>query len=84
MGPIGMPELIVIFMALIFLALPVGLVIVLVWYLSTRSKRSQRDQALQPPKSAEDRLSELEGLRSQHLISEAEYEEKRRQILSSI
>ena len=32
MGPLGMPELIMIFVVLILLALPAGIAIVLLWY----------------------------------------------------
>lgn len=79
-----MPEIIVIFVVLIMLAIPVGIVIALVWYFSSRNKPPQ---AIQPPKvskSSQDRLSEIDELRSQNLISEAEYDEKRRQILNGI
>jgi flagellar basal body-associated protein FliL len=76
-----MPELIVIFLALIFLALPVGAVIALAWYFSSRKKPPQIPQS---PKSVQEKLSEIDDLRSRNLISEAEYEEKRMQILSDI
>ncbi len=81
MGPLGMPEIIMILVVLIMLAIPVGIVVGLVWYFSSRSKPTQ---LLQVPKSIEERLSEIDGLRSQNFISEAEYEEKRRHILSDI
>ena len=70
-----------ILVVLIMLAIPVGIVVGLVWYFSSRSKPTQ---LLQVPKSIEERLSEIDGLRSQNFISEAEYEEKRRHILSDI
>ena len=82
MGPIGMPEMIVI--SIVLLAIPAGIVIALVWYFSLRRKPSQLAQPPQIPKSIQDRLLEIDGLRSQNLISETEYEEKRKQILSSI
>ncbi len=82
MGPIGMPEMIVIL--IVMLAIPVGIVIALVWYFCSRSKPPQLAQPPQIQKSTQERLSEIDGLRSQNLISEVEYEEKRRLILSGI
>lgn len=73
-----------IFVMLIILAIPVGIVIALVRYFSSRSKPPQLIQPPQVPKSIQERLSEIDGLRSQNLLSEAEYEEKRRHILSGI
>lgn len=84
MGPLGMPEMIMIFLVLILLAIPVGIVIALVWYFSSRSMPRQVTQAPQVPRSTQDRLAEIDSLRSRNLISEAEYEEMRRQILSGI
>jgi cytochrome c-type biogenesis protein CcmH/NrfG len=84
MGPIGMPELIMIVVVLIMLAIPVGIVVALVWYFSSRSKPPQLTQPQQVLRSTQDRLAEIDSLRSQNLISEAEYEEKRRQILSCL
>jgi hypothetical protein len=81
MGPLGMPEIIMIFVVLIMLAIPVGIAIVLIWYFSSRSKPPQLPQG---PKSIQERLSEIDGLRSRNLISEAEHDEKRRQILGDI
>ncbi len=84
MGPIGTPELVLIFVVLIMLAFPVGIVIALVWYFSSRRRPPQ---VAQPPpvlRSTQDRLEEIGSLRSQNLISETEYEERRRQILSGI
>jgi len=76
--------MIMIFVMLILLAIPAGIVIALVWYFSSRSRPPQMIQPPQVPKSIQERLSEIDGLRSRNLISEAEYEEKRRQILSGI
>jgi len=76
-----MPEIIMIFVVLVMLAISVGVVIALIWYFSSRSKPPQ---LLHGSKSIQQRLSEIDGLRSQNLISEAEHEEKRRQILSDI
>jgi cytochrome c-type biogenesis protein CcmH/NrfG len=78
MGPIGMPELIVILIVL--LVIPAGIIAAL-WCLTSRSKTT-------PPSgsraSIQERLTEIDSLRAQNLISEAEYEEKRIEILSSI
>jgi uncharacterized membrane protein len=79
-----MPELIMIFMVLIILAIPVVIVIALVWYFSSRSKPPQLTQPPEVLRSAQDRLAEIDSLRSQNLISETEYEERRRQIISGI
>jgi cytochrome c-type biogenesis protein CcmH/NrfG len=79
-----MPELIMIVVVLILLAIPVGIVIALVWYFSSRSKPHPMAQAPQNPKSTQQRLAEIESLRSQNLLTEAEYEEKRRHILDEI
>jgi hypothetical protein len=76
-----MHEMIVIFVVLIVLAIPVVIAIALIWYFSSRSKPPQLPQGA---KSVQDRLTEIDGLRSRNLISEAEHEEKRKQILSDI
>ena len=73
-----------IFVVLIMLAIPVGIVIALVWYFSSRSKPTQHIQPPQVHRSTQERLAEIDSLRSQNLISETEYEERRRQILSGI
>jgi len=70
-----------IFVVLIMIAIPVGIVVALVWYFSSRSKPTQPPQVF---RSAQDRLAELDRLHAQNLISEAEHEERRRQILSGI
>jgi hypothetical protein len=81
MGPLGMPEIFMIFVVLIMLAIPVGIAIVLIWYFSSRNKPPQLPQG---SRSIEERLSEIDGLRARNLISEAEHDEKRRQILGDI
>jgi len=81
MGPLGMPEIIMIFLILILLALPVGGAAALLWYFCSRKK---------PPLipagtgSIQNRLQELDALRAGNLLSEEEYGEKRKQILSSL
>lgn len=76
-----MPEIVMIFIVLALLAVPVVIVIGLVWYFGSRNKPPQL-----PPGSSrpQDRLAELDALRSRNLISDAEHEEKRRQILRDI
>jgi hypothetical protein len=81
MGQIGMPEIIVIFIVLAMIAIPICLALGLIWYFSSRKKEPQMAP---DPGSAQDRLLELESLRSKGLISDAEHEEKRRKILSGI
>jgi flagellar basal body-associated protein FliL len=81
MGPIGISEIIMIFVVMIVLAIPVVIAIALIWYFSSRSKPPQLPQG---PKSVQERLSEIDDLRARNLISEAEHEEKRKQILSGI
>jgi cytochrome c-type biogenesis protein CcmH/NrfG len=79
-----MPEMIMIFVVLIMLILPLGIAAALLWYFVLRRKAHQSAQAPQTQKSTQDRLSEIDGLRSQNLISEAEYAEKRKRILNEI
>lgn len=81
MGPLGMPEIIMIFIVLAMLIIPVGVVIALVWYFSSRSKSSQFPAG---PTTVQERLLAIEALRSQNLISDTEHEEKRKQILKGI
>lgn len=84
MGSLGTPEIILIFVVLIMLAIPIGIAIAVVWYFASRRKQPQPIRPPQLPKGNQERLSEIEELRSRNLISESEYEEKRRQILSDI
>jgi hypothetical protein len=81
MAPIGLPEVIVIAVALILLVLPLGIAAALLWYFVLRR---QPRQVVEPPKctgSIQDRLSEIDRLRARNLISETEHAEKRRRIL---
>lgn len=73
-----MPELII--LMIVFLAILVGSIIALVWYFSSRRK------PLQPPAppSIQDKLVEIDALRSNNLITGAEHEEKRKMILNRI
>lgn len=66
---------------LILLTIPVGVVIALVWYFSSRSKQGGASHG---PRDIEVRLAQLESLRSRNLITEAEHEEKRKKILGGL
>lgn len=76
-----MPEFIMILIMIVILAIPSGIIVAVVWYFSARTKAAQA-----PPMRAsiQDRLLELDALRSKNLISNVEYEEKRRQLLAEI
>ncbi len=81
MGPIGMPEIIMILIVIVVLAIPVGIVIALVWYFSARTKTAQAPAA---PPTVQERLLAIDALRSQNLISEAEHEAKRSQLIDGL
>ena len=74
MGPIGIAEIIMILIVLALLAIPVGIIIAIVWYFFLRNKTN-------PSEYMAARLSEIDQLRAKNLITDAEYEVKRRQIL---
>jgi hypothetical protein len=74
-------EIIWIGISLVLFALPVVIIVALTVLFCSRKSASQLPSM---QKSAQERLSMIGDLRSQSLISEAEYEEKRRQILSEI
>ena len=76
-----MPEIIMIFIILALLAIPVGIAIALLWYFTARSKRLRH---IEVAKIIEERLSEIDSLRANNMISEVDYELKRSQILSGI
>lgn len=73
-----------IFLVLVMLAMPLGGVVALVWYFSSRSRPPQLVLPPQIPKNIPERLSEMEDLRARNLISEAEYEEKRNHLLREL
>ena len=81
MGPIGMPEIVMIFVILVILAVPVIIAIAIIWYFTSRGKASQ---SAARPTSVQERLQELDALRAKNLISEAEHEERRKQIINGI
>lgn len=81
MGPVGMPEMIVILIVgLMVLGLPALIAIGIIVY-------SRRNGGTPPPPpliSRETRLAELDSLREKNLITEAEHQEQRKRILESI
>ena len=81
LGPIGGPEIIVIFVVLVLLAVPVVIVVLLVMYSKSQSKSSQ---SINLPASVQSRLAEIDALRSKNVISSGEYEEKRKKIIGDI
>ena len=76
-----MPEIIMIFVVLSLLIIPAGIVIGVIHYVS---KRNNPPQLPHGSNRIEAKLLEIDNLRSRNLISEAEHEEKRKQILSRI
>lgn len=72
------PDALIIFLFLIILGVPVIGVIALVLYLCSRDSGKRR-----PPTTTE-RLQQLELLKQQGLISDAEYETQRHQIISGV
>jgi len=85
LGPIGGPELIVLLIIGFLLFIPVAIIIGLVLYLNRKSS-TPTAPPMPPaaPSSTQARLTELESLKSRNLISESEYEEKRKQILGEM
>ncbi|MEO7339681.1 MAG: hypothetical protein ABI073_02285 [Luteolibacter sp.] len=69
-----------IFIVLAMLALPVGVAIALIWFFSSRNKPPQYPQG----PGIQERLLEIDALRAKNLISDAEHEEKRKQILNGV
>jgi hypothetical protein len=77
------PDLIIIAVILIFLVAFVGGGIALLVYVFGRSRKAA-PPPLPPDASVDARLRELEQLKQKNLISEAEYEEQRRRIISGV
>lgn len=82
MGPLGMPEIIVIFIVgLLVLGLPALIAIGILLY----ARRNSAPPPPPPPSSdRESRLMELDSLREKNLISESEHQEQRKRILEDI
>jgi len=82
LGPLGGPEIIMIFIVLFLLAIPICLIYFLVRYFTSKGPSYSAPPPLSSPQaSTQGRLQELDHLKSQNLISETEYQEKRKQIL---
>ena len=85
LGPIGGPEII---MILLVLGIPVVIVVVVLLIVKASSGSTQAPypmSAAPPPlPSPQSRLLEIDSLKEQGLISEAEHAEKRRKILEGI
>jgi hypothetical protein len=77
------PDLLVIFLVLLLTAAPVIGIVALVYYLGRRNS-PPRPPPLQHVRPAAERLAELDRLKEQSLLSEAEYGEQRRKIISGI
>lgn len=76
MGSLGMPELIMMAIVLLLLAVPVGIVILVV----TLSRRKRAPQFPSCAPSAQERLLAIDDLRARNLLSEAEHAEQRQRI----
>lgn len=84
MGPVGMPEIIVILIVgLMVLGLPALIAIGVLLYTRRNSSRPG-PPSTSLPASRETRLAELDSLREKNLITEAEHQEQRKRILESI
>ena len=85
LGPIGGPEMIMILVVLFLLVGPVLLAVFLILHFSKKKAALSIPPALPGGlPSTQARLLELDVLKSQNLISESEYEEKRKQILGGL
>jgi len=85
MGTIGMQEILVILMIVAMLGLPALIAIVVVlWVTKSNQPSSKIPLAVSTPAERERRLEELKSLRERDLITEAEYNEKRAQIIDRV
>ena len=81
LGPIGGPELIIISVIfLLLLGLPLAILFVI---FVERTFSKKKPPALPPQLNPQEKLLTLENLRKENLITEAEYEEKRRAIFDN-
>lgn len=82
MGPLGMPEIIVLLIVgLLVLGLPALIAIGILLY----SRKNSAPPPPPPPSpNRESRLAELDSLREKNLISETEHQEQRKRILEGI
>jgi hypothetical protein len=84
LGPIGGPEIIMILLVLILLVGPAVVIVGVLLYMDRKKRASQLSSPPPPLPSTQVRLQELESLKAQGLVSEAEYQEKRQQILGGL
>jgi chromosome condensin MukBEF ATPase and DNA-binding subunit MukB len=86
MGSIGMQEILVILLIIAALGLPALIAIVVVLWVTKRNQPSSKmpPLAVSTPAEREQRLEELKSLRERDLITEAEYTEKRTQIINHV
>jgi hypothetical protein len=75
------PDLLIIFVILAMLGVPIAGIILLVSYLTGRKQHPPASPTATP---SSERLQQLEQLRQQKLITDAEYEATRRRILSEL
>ena len=80
MGPLGMPELIIILLVLVGLVAVPAIIIAVI----LAAKRSGSPPAPSGNRSVEIRLAEVESLRARNVITDEEYQEKRKQIIGKI
>ncbi len=83
MSNLGGPELVIILIVLALISIPVVIAVVVGIVIASRKKHT----AAQPPPAAiqaQAKLEELEHLRAQNLITQAEYDDKRKQIIDAI
>lgn len=76
-----MPEIIMIFVALVLLAIPVAIAIGLIFYFNSRGRSAPLPAQARHTQA---RLLELDALKAKNLITDAEYEEKRRRLIDGI
>jgi len=81
MGPIGMPELIILGIIVPMLALGIFIIILIVKKLDKSRNPIQPDNQ---QSTVEARLAKIEAFKSEGLITDTEYQEKRKQILDSM
>jgi uncharacterized membrane protein len=82
---IGVQEMVVIFLLLVMLSVPAIVAIVVVMFVTRKANQSASIPTQVPAtRSPQERLSELDGLLAQSLITEAEYQTQRERILAEV
>lgn len=85
MGSVGMQEILVILMIIAILGLPALIAVaVVLWVTKRKQPSSKMPLDVSTPAERERRLEELKSLRERDLITEAEYIEKRMQIIDRV